>query len=143
MGLGRNLLSATCAFALVSCGGGGSSSAPPTGGGGTPTPTPTTGACSLSARQDFAFAVLDEWYLFPDLIDDADQIACEGIDRTDDSGYRRLDAAEDGRHQLVACRDRCKISDTGPVVDLALQYGSLQLHLAGLVAVFLYDPGGS
>lgn len=69
MGLGRNLLSATCAFALVSCGGGGSSSAPPTGGGGTPTPTPTTGACSLSARQDFAFAVLDEWYLFPDLID--------------------------------------------------------------------------
>ena len=40
----------------------------PTGGGGTPTPTPTPSACSLSARQDFADQVLNEWYLFPDLL---------------------------------------------------------------------------
>ena len=75
MGIGRNLMSITLAASLVACGGGGSGGSPITGGGGgggiggggggTPTPT----ACSLSARQDFAFAVLDEWYLFPDLID--------------------------------------------------------------------------
>ncbi|KTE19328.1 peptidase S41 [Sphingopyxis sp. H050] len=53
---------------LASCGGGGGS----TGGGGgpvtvtpTPTPTPTTAGCGLSARQTFAKAVIDEWYLFP------------------------------------------------------------------------------
>ena len=58
------------AFVLASCGGGGGG-----GGGGsggpvtvtpTPTPTPTpTAGCGLSARQDFAKAVIDEWYLFP------------------------------------------------------------------------------
>ena len=53
---------------LASCGGGGSSG----GGGGpvtvTPTPSPTpppTASCGLSARQSFAKAVIDEWYLFP------------------------------------------------------------------------------
>ncbi len=59
------------AFVLASCGGGGSSD---TGGGGggpisvtpTPTPTPTpTAGCALAARQAFAKAVIDEWYLFP------------------------------------------------------------------------------
>jgi len=52
-------------FLLASCGGSG-------GGGGpvtvtpTPTPTPTpTASCGLSARQSFAKAVIDEWYLFP------------------------------------------------------------------------------
>lgn len=55
------------ALLLASCGGGGSS-----GGGGSigvtptpsPTPTPTSG-CGLAARQAFAKAVIDEWYLFP------------------------------------------------------------------------------
>ena len=58
------------AFVLASCGGGGGSS---TGGNGgpvtvtpTPSPTPTpTGGCGLTARQGFAKAVIDEWYLFP------------------------------------------------------------------------------
>ncbi|MFN4113955.1 MAG: S41 family peptidase [Sphingomonadaceae bacterium] len=54
---------------LVACGGGGGSAPPPSGGGGgggtTPPPTAT---CSLSARQDFAKAVIDEWYLFPELV---------------------------------------------------------------------------
>ena len=55
------------AFVLASCGGGGSS----TGGNGgpvtvTPTPSPTpTASCGLAARQTFAKAVIDEWYLFP------------------------------------------------------------------------------
>ena len=57
------------ALMLASCGGGGGSGSG-TGGGGpvtvTPTPTPTpTATCALAARQAFAKAVIDEWYLFP------------------------------------------------------------------------------
>ena len=64
MGIGRSALSATLAFSLAACGGGGSSSPPPTGGGATPTPT----ACSLTSRQQWVKSVLDEWYLFPELL---------------------------------------------------------------------------
>lgn len=68
---GKRLALATgCAAMLVSCGGGGgSSSAPPTAVTPTPTPTPTTSTCSLRARQDWALAQLQEWYLFPSLLD--------------------------------------------------------------------------
>lgn len=70
---GRTALSATLALALVACGGGG-------GGGGaiagpaptptpTPTPPPTTGTCSISNQIAFADDVLNDWYLFPDLLD--------------------------------------------------------------------------
>jgi C-terminal processing protease CtpA/Prc len=72
MGLGRNSLTAITMAALLSaCGGGGSSggSGGATGAAPTPTPTPATAACSLSARQDFAKSVIDEWYLFPTLVD--------------------------------------------------------------------------
>jgi carboxyl-terminal processing protease len=68
MGIARNSIAVAVSLALVACGGGGSSGAPPVQGGNTPTPTPTTSACSLSARQDFAKAVIDEWYLFPELV---------------------------------------------------------------------------
>lgn len=70
MGMGRTSLFIALAGALAACGGGGGGGG--SGGGpigGTPTPTPTTAACSLSARQDFAKAVIDEWYLFPELVD--------------------------------------------------------------------------
>ncbi len=63
----RTALSTVLACALVSCGGGGSSSAPPTGGGTTPPPPPNA-ACSVRAQQDFADGVLNEWYLFPNLL---------------------------------------------------------------------------
>ena len=55
---------------VAACGGGGGGSAPPMagggGGGGTPTPT---GTCSLSSRQAWALQQLQEWYLFPTLLD--------------------------------------------------------------------------
>lgn len=35
----------------------------------TPVPTPASASCSLSVRQDWALSVLQEWYLFPDLLD--------------------------------------------------------------------------
>jgi len=71
-------VTACCLAALLTgCGGGGGS------GGGTgspaptpaptvspsPTPSPTTAQCSLRARQDWALAQLQEWYLFPSLLD--------------------------------------------------------------------------
>lgn len=63
----RTALSTILACALVACGGGGSST-PPVAGGPTPTPTPGGTACTLRAQQDFADSVLNEWYLFPDLL---------------------------------------------------------------------------
>jgi carboxyl-terminal processing protease len=66
-------LAAGCAAMLASCGGGGSNPAPPIGGGGAapaPTPAPSpVAACSLKSRQDWVLAQLQEWYLFPTLLD--------------------------------------------------------------------------
>jgi carboxyl-terminal processing protease len=65
-------LAAGCMAMLAACGGGGSSSAPPPTGGVAPTPTPSPSppsvACSLSSRQGWANAQLQEWYLFPNLL---------------------------------------------------------------------------
>ena len=69
MNIGRTVLSMTLAFSLVACGGGGTSTTPPSTGGGTTPPTTGGGECSLTARQNFARDVLNEWYLFPDLLD--------------------------------------------------------------------------
>lgn len=72
MTIGRTAISLVLAVSLVACGGDGSSGSAPVAGGTTPTPTPsptpTLTACSLSAQQDFANSVLNEWYLFPDLL---------------------------------------------------------------------------
>ncbi|MEM7666400.1 MAG: S41 family peptidase [Pseudomonadota bacterium] len=65
----------TLALALVACGGGGGSGSNAVAGGSTPSPSPapppTSSACSLSAQQDFADDVLNEWYLFPSLLDNS------------------------------------------------------------------------
>ncbi|OYX63564.1 MAG: peptidase S41 [Sphingomonadales bacterium 32-64-17] len=58
---------------LASCGGGGSgsgNSATPAPGASAPTPTPTTGSapCSLTSRAAAFDEVIDEWYVFPDLL---------------------------------------------------------------------------
>ncbi len=56
------------ALALSSCGGGGTTAGNGNGGIGSPSPTPTptpTATCSLRARQDWALAQVNEWYLFP------------------------------------------------------------------------------
>ena len=60
---------------LASCGGGGGSSSPPpvqlpptTGPAPAPTPTPTGTTCSLTARQNWVRAQMDEWYLFPETL---------------------------------------------------------------------------
>ena len=64
-------LAAGCAAMVAACGGGGSSGTPTPTPSATPTPTPTatTAACSLSARQSWVLGQLQEWYLFPELLD--------------------------------------------------------------------------
>ena len=62
-------LTAGCVAMLAACGGGDGNSGPPVAGvTPTPTPSPTVSACSLRARQDWALAQLQEWYLFPSLL---------------------------------------------------------------------------
>ena len=67
MTMGRAILSTVLAVSLAACGGGGGSNS---GGGGNP---PTSGGgqdlCSLDARQDWVLAQINEWYLFPNLVD--------------------------------------------------------------------------
>ena len=71
MQLGRTVLSATLAVSLAACGGGGSSGGGDFGnGGGSGGGTGGgTAGCTLSERQDWALSVLQQWYLFPELLD--------------------------------------------------------------------------
>ena len=62
----RGVISAALAVSLAACGGGGSNNNT-AGGGTTNTPTAT---CAISNQIQFADDVLNEWYLFPDLLDD-------------------------------------------------------------------------
>ncbi len=86
MNLARTALSLVLTFHLAACGGGGGSSSstpPPTGGGGTPGPSPTpppSASCGLRAQQDFADQVLNEWYLFPELLAPANPAAFNNLD---------------------------------------------------------------
>ncbi|WP_120716089.1 S41 family peptidase [Tsuneonella amylolytica] len=76
MSMGRTSLALIMAGMVTACGGGGGSGGGSFGGGNTgatpvPTPTPTppaTASCSISSQQDFAKASIDEWFLYPNLI---------------------------------------------------------------------------
>ena len=67
----RTILSATLAVALAGCGGGGSGTPSGPIGGGASGGGGTTGdaPCSLSSRKSWVLSQLQEWYLFPDLLD--------------------------------------------------------------------------
>ncbi|QYJ07010.1 S41 family peptidase [Qipengyuania flava] len=73
MRLGRALLSGTLAVALAACGGGGGSGGGNTagGGGGGSAGGGNTGGdtCSLANRQSWVLDEMNEWYLFPSLLD--------------------------------------------------------------------------
>lgn len=65
-------LLASSSLLLTACGGGGGGGSPapspsPTASAPAPTPTPNP-TCALTSRQAFARDVLDEWYLFPELL---------------------------------------------------------------------------
>lgn len=69
---GHTALTTTLALALVACGGGGGGGGGPIAGPApspTPTPPPTSDACSVGNQISFADDVLNDWYLFPDLLD--------------------------------------------------------------------------
>ncbi|MBX7459103.1 peptidase S41 [Qipengyuania sp. 1NDH17] len=69
MKLGRTALVAAMAASLAACGGDDDSGS---NAGG------QVGTCSLSARQDWARDVLEEWYLFPELLDTSVNKAAHG-----------------------------------------------------------------
>ena len=72
MGLGRTIFTATLAFSLAACGGGGSSSGGGSGSGGGAVGGGGGGSsddCTLASRQDWTLGQMDEWYLFPSLLD--------------------------------------------------------------------------
>lgn len=74
MTVSKIALTSTLALALAACGGGGGSNNAVVGGGNTgggAGTSPTSDACSISERRDWAKSVIDEWYLFPDLIDNS------------------------------------------------------------------------
>ncbi|MFM9853257.1 MAG: S41 family peptidase [Sphingomonadaceae bacterium] len=57
------------ALIVSSCGGGSTSNTSNSGAATGSTATPTSSStCSLRSRQDFAFATLNEWYLFPETL---------------------------------------------------------------------------
>ena len=68
MSMGRAILSTTLAFSLAACGGGGSGGSTSRSGNGA-IGGGSTNQCSLSQRQDWVLAQLNEWYLFPNLLD--------------------------------------------------------------------------
>ena len=65
--LWRKLVSAITLASLTACGGGGGSTGS-TGGTTTGGGTQTGAGCSLVERQNWAFGVLNEWYLFPETL---------------------------------------------------------------------------
>lgn len=71
MSMGRTIVSTALAFSLAACGGGDGPSAGGGGGvgGGVGGGGTGTADCSLGARQDWVFAQMNEWYLFPNLFD--------------------------------------------------------------------------
>ncbi len=87
-GAGNTLGALAMVLALTGCGGGGGDSGngptvvspSPTG---SPGPAPTSGSCSLSNRQAWAKDVLEEWYLFPNLLD----TSVRASDYADVQGY--------------------------------------------------------
>ena len=74
MHTGRTILSSILALSLAACGGGGGSGNTSSGGtggtGGSGGGTGTTGGtCSYASRAQFVRDTMNEWYLFPELLD--------------------------------------------------------------------------
>jgi carboxyl-terminal processing protease len=75
MSTGRAVLSALLTLSLTACGGGGGTGASTgggtSGGGGGGGGGGTTAGCTFSSRAQFVRDTLNEWYLFPELLDTA------------------------------------------------------------------------
>lgn len=71
MNTGRTILSSILALSLAACGGGGGSSGGGATGGGTAGGASggTSATCTYSARAQFVRDTMNEWYLFPELLD--------------------------------------------------------------------------
>ena len=69
MKLARTTLAMVLATSLVACGGGDSSPPRRVVDSPSPTPPPAANTCSLASRQQWAREQIEEWYLFPNLLD--------------------------------------------------------------------------
>ena len=71
MNTGRTILSSILALSLAACGGGGGSSGGGATGGGTAGGATggTSATCTYSSRAQFVRDTMNEWYLFPELLD--------------------------------------------------------------------------
>lgn len=75
MGMGRTSLAIILAGTVAACGGGdsgggsGSGGLPTSGTGGTAGGGTTTAGCTVADQQDFAKLAIDDWFLYPELID--------------------------------------------------------------------------
>ena len=72
MDMGRTVLSSILALSLAACGGGGGGSGGSFGGGGGGgggVGGGTGTGCSYASRTQFVRDTMNEWYLFPDLLD--------------------------------------------------------------------------
>lgn len=69
---GRTIIASLLALSLAACGGGGSGGTPTppaTGGGGGGSGGGTGTTCSFASRAQFVRDTMNEWYLFPELLD--------------------------------------------------------------------------
>ncbi|MCA0903796.1 S41 family peptidase [Qipengyuania aquimaris] len=171
MPVGRTILTATLAVSLAACGGGGDSSpsGPIVGGGSSGGGGNTT--CSLSARQDWARDVLNEWYLFPDLLNlnvnkaqysdvqsYIDALVAQAAAQNKDRGFTYLTSIQEENEALQGSRAglgirlttdgvsrlfAAEVYETGPAFDAGFDRGTEILSINGQSVEALFQSGGT
>ncbi|SFO94584.1 S41 family peptidase [Qipengyuania nanhaisediminis] len=171
MPVGRTILTATLAVSLAACGGGGDSSpsGPVVGGGSSGGGGNTT--CSLSARQDWARDVLNEWYLFPDLLNlnvnkaqysdvqsYIDALVAQAAAQNKDRGFTYLTSIQEENEALQGSRAglgirlttdgvsrlfAAEVYETGPAFDAGFDRGTEILSINGQSVEALFQSGGT
>ncbi|WP_234028221.1 S41 family peptidase [Qipengyuania aquimaris] len=169
--MGRTILTATLALSLAACGGGGDSSpsGPVTGGGSSGGGGDTT--CSLSSRQDWARDVLNEWYLFPDLLNlnvnkaqyndvqsYIDALVAQAAAQNKDRGFTFLTSIQEENQALQGSRAglgvrltsdgvsrlfAAEVYETGPAFGAGFDRGTEILSINGQSVESLFASGGT
>ena len=170
MPMGRTILTATLAFSLAACGGGGDNgSSSPIGGGGSGGGGSAT--CSLSARQDWARDVLNEWYLFPELLNLSvnksqysdvqsyiDALVAQAAAQNKDRGFTYLTSIQEENEALQGSRAglgirlttdgvsrlfAAEVYETGPAFGAGFDRGTEILSINGRSVESLFQSGGT
>lgn len=174
MSMGRTILSATLAISLAACGGGDNGSSSPIGGGGSSSGGGGGGGsatCSLSARQDWARDVLNEWYLFPDLLNInvnksqytdvqsyIDALVAQAAAQNKDRGFTYLTSIQEENEALQGSRAglgirltsdgvsrlfAAEVYESGPAFGAGFDRGTEILSINGQSVEALFQSGGT